>query len=130
MFIAVSVAGIQAVPHGEVEAARAMGMSGALTLRRVVLPLLICGDIFAVGAFRKHANRNPHATMRDKPLTVYAIEETLDTLKKHIFNWSVWPDFTAIPIADLEWPMRGPPFLPARFRFKARCWEPVNDAAT
>jgi polar amino acid transport system substrate-binding protein len=30
--------GIQAVPHGEVEAARAMGMSGALTLRRVVLP--------------------------------------------------------------------------------------------
>jgi polar amino acid transport system substrate-binding protein len=31
-------AGIQAVPPGEVEAARAMGMSGALTLRRVVLP--------------------------------------------------------------------------------------------
>ena len=31
-------AGIQAVPHGEVEAARAMGMSGALTMRRVVLP--------------------------------------------------------------------------------------------
>ncbi|HET8937430.1 MAG TPA: ABC transporter substrate-binding protein/permease [Polyangiales bacterium] len=31
-------AGIQAVPAGEVEAARAMGMSGALTLRRVVLP--------------------------------------------------------------------------------------------
>jgi polar amino acid transport system substrate-binding protein len=31
-------AGMQAVPHGEVEAARAMGMSGALTLRRVVMP--------------------------------------------------------------------------------------------
>jgi polar amino acid transport system substrate-binding protein len=31
-------AGIQAVPHGEVEAARALGMSGALTLRRVILP--------------------------------------------------------------------------------------------
>jgi polar amino acid transport system substrate-binding protein len=31
-------AGIQAVPHGEIEAARAMGMSGALTLRRVVMP--------------------------------------------------------------------------------------------
>lgn len=31
-------AGIQAVPHGEVEAARALGMSGATTLRRVVLP--------------------------------------------------------------------------------------------
>jgi cAMP phosphodiesterase len=38
--------------------------------------------------------------MRDKPLTIYGIEETLDTLKKHIFNWSVWPDFTSIPTAD------------------------------
>jgi cAMP phosphodiesterase len=38
--------------------------------------------------------------MRDKPITIYAIEETLDTLKKHIFNWSVWPDFTSIPTAD------------------------------
>jgi polar amino acid transport system substrate-binding protein len=31
-------AGIQAVPPGEVEAARALGMSSAMTLRRVVLP--------------------------------------------------------------------------------------------
>lgn len=31
-------AGIQAVPPGEIEAARALGMSGALTLRRVILP--------------------------------------------------------------------------------------------
>jgi polar amino acid transport system substrate-binding protein len=31
-------AGIQAVPKGEVEAAHALGMSGALALRRVVLP--------------------------------------------------------------------------------------------
>ena len=38
--------------------------------------------------------------MRDKPLTIYGIEETLDTLGKHIFNWSVWPDFTAIPSAE------------------------------
>jgi len=31
-------AGIQAVPHGEVEAARALGMSSLLSLRRVILP--------------------------------------------------------------------------------------------
>jgi polar amino acid transport system substrate-binding protein len=31
-------AGIQAVPRGEIEAAHALGMTGALTLRRVVLP--------------------------------------------------------------------------------------------
>lgn len=35
--------------------------------------------------------------MRNRPLTVYASEATLSILKKHIFNWSVWPDFTEIP---------------------------------
>jgi ribonuclease BN (tRNA processing enzyme) len=35
--------------------------------------------------------------MRDKPLTVYALQETLELLKKHIFNGSIWPDFTEIP---------------------------------
>lgn len=35
--------------------------------------------------------------MRDRPLTIYAIEETLDILKQHIFNWKIWPDFSAIP---------------------------------
>ena len=37
--------------------------------------------------------------MRVRPLTVYAIEETLDILKQHIFNWKIWPDFTEIPNA-------------------------------
>jgi ribonuclease BN (tRNA processing enzyme) len=35
--------------------------------------------------------------MRDRPLTVYASEETLETLKQHIFNWKIWPDFSKIP---------------------------------
>lgn len=35
--------------------------------------------------------------MRDHPLTIYASEETLDILKKHMFNWKVWPDFSEIP---------------------------------
>lgn len=38
--------------------------------------------------------------MRDRPLTVYAIEETLDILKQHVFNWKVWPDFSALPNAQ------------------------------
>lgn len=38
--------------------------------------------------------------MRDRPLTVYAISETLDILKEHIFNWKIWPDFTEIPDAQ------------------------------
>ncbi len=35
--------------------------------------------------------------MRDKPLTVYAIEPTLEILRQHLFNWKLWPDFTQIP---------------------------------
>ena len=35
--------------------------------------------------------------MRDHPLTIYASEDTLGILKKHIFNWEIWPDFSEIP---------------------------------
>lgn len=35
--------------------------------------------------------------MRSKPLVVHAIEATLDILRKHVFNWQIWPDFSAIP---------------------------------
>lgn len=38
--------------------------------------------------------------MRDRPLTVYVTEETLDILRAHVFNWKVWPDFTRIPNAE------------------------------
>jgi ribonuclease BN (tRNA processing enzyme) len=38
--------------------------------------------------------------MRSKPLTVHAIQATLDILRTHIFNWKVWPDFTQIPSKD------------------------------
>src|SRR3990172_1775732 len=35
--------------------------------------------------------------MRNKPLTVHAIAPTLEIIRNHIFNWSIWPDFTQIP---------------------------------
>ncbi|HEX6829737.1 MAG TPA: 3',5'-cyclic-nucleotide phosphodiesterase, partial [Burkholderiales bacterium] len=35
--------------------------------------------------------------MREEPLVVHAARATLDTLRAHIFNWKVWPDFTEIP---------------------------------
>jgi cAMP phosphodiesterase len=38
--------------------------------------------------------------MRAKPLTVYAIPETIEILRNHIFNWIIWPDFTLIPTAE------------------------------
>ncbi len=36
-------------------------------------------------------------SVKGKPITVYALPEVIDVLQKHIFNWAVWPDFTAIP---------------------------------
>jgi ribonuclease BN (tRNA processing enzyme) len=41
--------------------------------------------------------------MRDKPLTVYAIEPTLEIIRNHLFNWSIWPDFTQIPTPAKPW---------------------------
>jgi len=38
--------------------------------------------------------------MRNRPLTVYASAATIETLKRHIFNWTIWPDFSEIPNAE------------------------------
>src|SRR5512143_891632 len=35
--------------------------------------------------------------MRDQPLVIHATDETLAILTQHIFNWEIWPDFSAIP---------------------------------
>ena len=38
--------------------------------------------------------------MRDRPLTVYALAETISALREHVFNWTIWPDFSQIPDPD------------------------------
>ncbi|MFN7087005.1 MAG: MBL fold metallo-hydrolase [Burkholderiales bacterium] len=38
--------------------------------------------------------------MRDKPLIVHATAQTIDILKRHLFNWKLWPDFAEIPNAE------------------------------
>jgi cAMP phosphodiesterase len=35
--------------------------------------------------------------MRASPITVYALQETLEAIRQHIFNWKIWPDFSVIP---------------------------------
>lgn len=34
---------------------------------------------------------------RSSPVIVHASENVITTLKTHLFNWSLWPDFAAIP---------------------------------
>ncbi len=36
---------------------------------------------------------------RTGSITVYATQQVIDALKKHLFNWVLWPDFTTIPNA-------------------------------
>ncbi len=40
------------------------------------------------------------ADRRSHPVTIHAIPDVIDTLKVHVFNWSVWPDFAEVPTAD------------------------------
>lgn len=35
--------------------------------------------------------------MRNAPLTVYGLPETLEALHRHVLNDTIWPDFTVIP---------------------------------
>lgn len=33
----------------------------------------------------------------DRPVQIHATAETLSTLRDHMFNWKLWPDFSALP---------------------------------
>lgn len=40
------------------------------------------------------------ADQRDTPVTIHASAATLETIRAHIFNWAIWPDFSEIAIRD------------------------------
>ncbi len=37
---------------------------------------------------------------RTEPLRLYGLPHTIAALKKHIFNWDIWPDFSCIPLTQ------------------------------
>ena len=39
-------------------------------------------------------------SFRNEPLTVYALPETIATLKQHMLNNQLWPDYTALPTVE------------------------------
>jgi ribonuclease BN (tRNA processing enzyme) len=41
--------------------------------------------------------------LRPKPVTVYTTGPTIEILKKNLFNWDIWPDFTVIPTPEEPW---------------------------
>jgi 3',5'-cyclic-nucleotide phosphodiesterase len=58
---------------------------------------------------------------RSGPITVHASEKVIATLKQHMFNWLLWPDFAEIPDATnpiLRWaPMQAGATLELNGRF-------------
>lgn len=47
--------------------------------------------------------------MRRRPLVVHAPEAVVEIVRNHVFNWSIWPDFTEIPSPDAPF-LRFQPF--------------------
>jgi len=40
------------------------------------------------------ANLFDHA---EYPIRIYGLQTTIDTVREHIFNWKIWPDFEVLP---------------------------------
>lgn len=64
--------------------------------------LVAIDHIFVTHAHLDHVATIPFLVdtvgcMRDKPIIVHALQPTIDTLTQHLFNWSIWPDFSKIP---------------------------------
>ena len=67
--------------------------------------LTMVDHIFITHSHLDHVNSIPFfvdsvGALRPKPVTVYAAAATIEILKKHLFNWDIWPDFTVIPTPE------------------------------
>jgi len=67
--------------------------------------LLAVNHVFLTHAHLDHVALLPMlidsiADQRSIPLVVYGLPETLQALREHIFNWTIWPDFSSLPSAD------------------------------
>ncbi|MGB3750560.1 MAG: 3',5'-cyclic-nucleotide phosphodiesterase, partial [Arcobacteraceae bacterium] len=50
---------------------------------------------------------------REIPLKIYALSSTIESLKKHLFNWEIWPDFSNINLVKTKTPSLK--FIPIEF---------------
>ncbi len=52
-------------------------------------------------------------SFRKEPLKIYALKETIDTIKENIFNWNIWPDFSKINLPHTD--IASISFIPIEF---------------
>ena len=70
--------------------------------------LTLIDHIFVTHSHLDHVNSiafllDSVGALRSKPVTVHAMPETIATLRQHLFNWDIWPDFTVIPTPEEPW---------------------------
>ncbi len=70
--------------------------------------LKLIDHIFVTHSHLDHVNSiafflDSVGALRPKPVTVYAAGPTIQSLKKNLFNWDIWPDFTQIPTPEEPW---------------------------
>jgi ribonuclease BN (tRNA processing enzyme) len=70
--------------------------------------LTLIDHIFVTHSHLDHVNSiafflDSVGALRPKPVTVYATGPTIAILKKNLFNWDIWPDFTVIPTPEQPW---------------------------
>jgi ribonuclease BN (tRNA processing enzyme) len=70
--------------------------------------LTLIDHIFVTHSHLDHVNSiafflDSVGALRPQPVTVYAKGATIQTLKKNLFNWDIWPDFTQIPTPEEPW---------------------------
>jgi ribonuclease BN (tRNA processing enzyme) len=70
--------------------------------------LTLIDHIFVTHSHLDHVNSiafflDSVGALRPRPVTVYATASTIATLKKNLFNWDIWPDFTQIPTPEQPW---------------------------
>jgi ribonuclease BN (tRNA processing enzyme) len=70
--------------------------------------LTLIDHIFITHSHLDHVNSiaffvDSVGALRPKPVTVYALGATIEILKRSLFNWDIWPDFTMIPTPEEPW---------------------------
>ena len=70
--------------------------------------LTLIDHIFITHSHLDHVNSiaffvDSVGALRPNPVTVYALGATIAILKKNLFNWDIWPDFTMIPTPEQPW---------------------------
>lgn len=55
--------------------------------------------VLAIGLLADSVIRR-RSSARRPPIAVHALPQTIDALRRHIFNGAIWPDFSALPTPD------------------------------